>query len=1155
MTHFFYKGAPGLIKLAAARSKDWIGVDMDGTLAEYHGFKGPAVIGAPVPAMVKRVKAWLDKGEKVKIFTARANMPAAVTAIKAWCKEHLGRELPVTNVKDHRMRELWDDRAHRVEKNTGVKLASAAHGKSGKTSYGWAYVRLPKEVRDAMKQLRDRIDPADLGEDGKEGHPHITVMYGFTESDPEIVRKAVTGNGGGIVRMGKTSLFRNDERDVLKVSVTGRALHALHKSLDGVDNENKFKTFVPHATLAYLKPGTGDKYKNLDLADGLTFEFSDFVFEDADDNASTIDLPAAKAAQAEDQNPALGIPDMAVYGDVLNTLKPGDITDWVLQRHETVRNPKNPHYDLRLGTKDTNLFSWAVPGATLPEPGQMKRPLPQTQLHTYQYGSFAGKIPRGYGAGTVSMADKGQAIITKVTPNTLHFTLGHQKVPTRYVLIHVGGKDGRMWQLFAKPQPGKIPGVGDKPIYKQIQAVDKDDAIAQAQVVQEKIDGAHGIVDIDRKGDVGVYSVRPSVTGAPIAHTERMGVFGLRVPQLKNTAMRGELYFTDAKGKAVPFNDVSGLLNMLPSKSLQAQRDRGLKPRIALFDALTGETPGTIEDRSRRVQEALKLLPADIFHAPAEARTASEKIKLFRTIAEGKDPRTSEGVMVVMPDGSVRKIKNKAEATGELTGTYPGIGKRKGTAGGLTFRLPGVKSEGRVGTGFTDAQLADIVARIQELKGSPMRLEHMGQYGTGKLRAPSFKGFETDKAAAARPQAVQRLVFGGDTAALSRMGKVSTPAKRLAAQISAYLKGVDRSKAMKGVTRADVAEHMRHPDIQHVMSYKDAQMQIPRMLERGTGLITNVASGKTLGDAHALSKAHGLEAVQMGADINAGAADLAAAGGALVRRYVPAAAKLAPAGLGAAAAAYVPPAVAAGYAVDGVRTLAHPQETMDQAGASIKPYTLKGAPGQLLHNVAYGVSYPVSSTAAMVRESGRAGNAVQDMFSAARGSKWTQQQILERQRRLQAARTAPAPVTGSNVGTNVPTMGKASAAPAAESVRLQFRAKDGTIKASATVEIADTPALRAKGLSKRAQLAPDHGMFFDKAGTYWMKDVAFPLDIVFVDKAGTVLGKTAMAVEADPTMPTRHYPSPKSAAHAIELPRGWCKAKGIGIGDVVVPTT
>ncbi len=107
----------------------WIGVDLDGTLAEYERFLGATVIGPPVPAMVDRVKGWLEDGREVRIFTARiADDPNFETmkAIEGWCLEHLGRVLPVTNVKDYGMIELWDDRCVTVEQNTGRPLTPGA---------------------------------------------------------------------------------------------------------------------------------------------------------------------------------------------------------------------------------------------------------------------------------------------------------------------------------------------------------------------------------------------------------------------------------------------------------------------------------------------------------------------------------------------------------------------------------------------------------------------------------------------------------------------------------------------------------------------------------------------------------------------------------------------------------------------------------------------------------------------------------------------------------------------------------------------------------------------------------------------------------------------------------------------------------------------
>ena len=48
----------------------WIGVDLDGTLAEYGEFKGLYVIGDPIPKMVERVQRWLAEGWEVCIMTA-----------------------------------------------------------------------------------------------------------------------------------------------------------------------------------------------------------------------------------------------------------------------------------------------------------------------------------------------------------------------------------------------------------------------------------------------------------------------------------------------------------------------------------------------------------------------------------------------------------------------------------------------------------------------------------------------------------------------------------------------------------------------------------------------------------------------------------------------------------------------------------------------------------------------------------------------------------------------------------------------------------------------------------------------------------------------------------------------------------------------------
>jgi hypothetical protein len=106
-----------------ANQYGWIGVDLDGTLAHYTNWNPDGSIGEPIQPMVDRVKRWLAEGQTVKIFTARVAVSSGkeqvIKKIKAWCKKYIGQELEVTNIKDHAMIQLWDDRAVQVERNTG----------------------------------------------------------------------------------------------------------------------------------------------------------------------------------------------------------------------------------------------------------------------------------------------------------------------------------------------------------------------------------------------------------------------------------------------------------------------------------------------------------------------------------------------------------------------------------------------------------------------------------------------------------------------------------------------------------------------------------------------------------------------------------------------------------------------------------------------------------------------------------------------------------------------------------------------------------------------------------------------------------------------------------------------------------------------------
>ena len=120
----------------------WIGVDLDATLAEYHGWND-GKIGNPIPRMVQKVQRKLAEGVKVKIFTARVGVDPTMYSsesnasatqefadeqrrlIEDWCLEHIGQVLEVTATKDFACIEIWDDRCKQVEPNTGKFVGEA----------------------------------------------------------------------------------------------------------------------------------------------------------------------------------------------------------------------------------------------------------------------------------------------------------------------------------------------------------------------------------------------------------------------------------------------------------------------------------------------------------------------------------------------------------------------------------------------------------------------------------------------------------------------------------------------------------------------------------------------------------------------------------------------------------------------------------------------------------------------------------------------------------------------------------------------------------------------------------------------------------------------------------------------------------------------
>jgi uncharacterized membrane protein (UPF0127 family) len=98
------------------------------------------------------------------------------------------------------------------------------------------------------------------------------------------------------------------------------------------------------------------------------------------------------------------------------------------------------------------------------------------------------------------------------------------------------------------------------------------------------------------------------------------------------------------------------------------------------------------------------------------------------------------------------------------------------------------------------------------------------------------------------------------------------------------------------------------------------------------------------------------------------------------------------------------------------------------------------------------------------------------------------------------------------------------------------------------VELARTPAERARGLMFREQLEPDAGMLFiydeEQNLAFWMKNTLIPLDMIFISKDFQVVGIVENA--APQTETSRRIDQP--AQFVLEVNAGFAAANGIGPG-------
>ncbi len=476
---------------------------------------------------------------------------------------------------------------------------------------------------------------------------------------------------------------------------------------------------------------------------------------------------------------------------------------FVVQQHAARRT----HYDFRL-EMDGVLVSWAVPKGPSPNPAD-KRLAVHTEDHPVEYGDFEGIIPAGnYGAGAVILWDRGVWIPLEdptegLEKGKLLFELRGYKLRGRWTLV----RTKQDW-LFIKER--------DAYVSEESTESYPADSVFSGLTVEQLRDGIDSSEDVEQRlAELNAprSDVTPSRTKVMLAETARDAfskpgwLFELKYDGYRLIAGRedGEAVLRSRAGNdlTATFPDIAKAVNRLPYDdfvldgevvvhddrglpSFQRLQKRGRLSRRLEIQRAAAELPATLY-----AFDLLGFAGYDVRPVPLETRKALLQeilptvgpLRYSEHIAEQGEAMFGqvqqmrlEGIVAKKADSPYRAgrsadwVKIRADRTDDFV--VVGFTDRKGTSGGFGALIVAQYSgeeliyTGRVGTGFSGAQLDEIRAQLDErLRDEPLC---SGPVPTGKghhwvepelvceirfreltddglLRHPAFLRFRADK--------------------------------------------------------------------------------------------------------------------------------------------------------------------------------------------------------------------------------------------------------------------------------------------------------------------------------------------------------------------------------------------------------------------------
>lgn len=429
----------------------------------------------------------------------------------------------------------------------------------------------------------------------------------------------------------------------------------------------------------------------------------------------------------------------------------GENNRFVIQEHHARRL----HYDFRL-ERDGVLVSWAIP-KNLPDTPAVNHLAVHTEDHPLEYATFSGDIPKGeYGGGKVIIWDSGTYAAEKFRDGVdkggeVIVDLYGQRISGRYALIQTKGDQWLAHRMKEQPDP-RLQDY--EPMLATLGSVDK---LTEAQYAFEgKFDGYRLLVEVDH-GRLRLQSRSGrDVTG--------------EYPQLASLAADLAEHDVILDGEVVAL-DADGV----PNFGEMQNRVRATRIEFWAFDILRLDgrslLRATYRDRRKILEtfaQGTDLIVPPLLHGDGPAALEYSRSKKWEGVVAKKWDATYQPGR-----RSAAWIKDKNWNTQEIVigGWREGNGGRSSGIGALLMGIPedgGLRFVGRVGTGFSDKELArlkDILAPLHtdespfdpplprlETKGvTYVRPELVGEvrYGEwtsdGRLRHPSWRGLRSDK--------------------------------------------------------------------------------------------------------------------------------------------------------------------------------------------------------------------------------------------------------------------------------------------------------------------------------------------------------------------------------------------------------------------------